>query len=628
MALNDFLFSGDNSWADDDFELPTTCMYRYTLDDAPNRSDLSRQPYNREPIQEEPLPTEPPYNVTIFNIPYNITKEDLSAHFSSLSVESTRLISNKIKNTPPHMAIVTLTDLENLTQALKLSGTEINGRTIRISVSTKRKQEDERDDRDWRTDRVDRDDFRNSQRSQEPSSQADSNSSWRQTANAPNLDRGDFNRNSYRSREYSREDAPEQQTQADLDDKWRNHKNPAPVGNQSFSRNGSGVRNNDSYAGDRPRNPGYEPRFDSGANRESSWRSRAEQQAPPPIRGADDFKPYERTPSERKEQPIPHSAADKNNQWRRHDNPKPVESKPEAEDTKQTSKSEAATDNNTNTLPNIKPGDNMHYYKKDSIENSQKTSTREAVKNPSVADKESSWRRKESVPNPTEQAKNLESQNKRDFRSNSNAKVEVNSVGSWRSSAQRTSYSEAKTFKKEPLQETQNEAPNNAETSNVANEKKGQDSTTANQKKGQDSTTANQKKGQDSTTANQRPEANSISDNQDRSIETGKTSRQGSDHRQSKNDADQSNSWRSRGATERRTSVESKEARSKKTDKIPKEGSNKNTYKPRDQSKSQHSSESGETYNEKKKLSQRAIETQVDQDGWSVIPTKTKHNRR
>ncbi|PVZ99083.1 hypothetical protein BB558_004907 [Smittium angustum] len=331
MALNDFLSTttGGDSWADDEVDLPSApsaAPARSNLSNAPNRGDLRQDNYrseNFQPREDEPFPTEPPYNAFMENLPYDITEGDINEAFKGLNTEEVRILKNPSTGKSKGIAVVTFISPEDLTNALKLSGTQISGRSVRVSVAKKRTgQREERDFGDWRTDRREPQGGLN-QREPARVSEADTNDQWRRHDAPVFADRPP--RPSYRNSNQSREPLSGRgnipPSESDANDRWRSHKEPA------FNGEAPRPSINRTYGEPRPlgeqREP-REPRFTSVADKNREWRRHDEPKLEPLERKVTEPAPQEKFRDQAPRKSIPISEADKNDQWRKHDPPKEI----------------------------------------------------------------------------------------------------------------------------------------------------------------------------------------------------------------------------------------------------------------------------------------------------------------
>lgn len=146
MSLGDFL--GDQSlgsWADEMEDLPVS--------GGPSAGYGSSRPsfgpsgggfggYERGPdrggyaVREElPLPTRPPYTAHLGNLSFDATEGDIQDFFLDCDVTSVRIVEDKLDRKPKGFGYVEFGTLDGLKKALALSGTQFQGRNIRVSVA-------------------------------------------------------------------------------------------------------------------------------------------------------------------------------------------------------------------------------------------------------------------------------------------------------------------------------------------------------------------------------------------------------------------------------------------------------------------------------------------------------------
>ncbi|GAA5938068.1 Tif3p [Sporobolomyces koalae] len=86
---------------------------------------------------EVPIPTEPPYTAFVGNLTFEVIEADLEDFFTGLSVKSVRLVSGQ-DGKPRGIGYVEFETVEDLKNALTLSGQDLAGRVVRISVAEAR----------------------------------------------------------------------------------------------------------------------------------------------------------------------------------------------------------------------------------------------------------------------------------------------------------------------------------------------------------------------------------------------------------------------------------------------------------------------------------------------------------
>ncbi|KAI9635764.1 uncharacterized protein MKK02DRAFT_33115 [Dioszegia hungarica] len=142
MALGDFFAdTTTGSWADDDF-LPTAPAPKDPsipkrgdpgyLDAMPDRGarGFGGAPQDRADV---PIPTAPPYTVYVGNLTFETDESELLGFFGDLTPVTSRLVKTEGKS--KGFGYVEFSSVEKLKQALDLSGSQLGGRTVRISVA-------------------------------------------------------------------------------------------------------------------------------------------------------------------------------------------------------------------------------------------------------------------------------------------------------------------------------------------------------------------------------------------------------------------------------------------------------------------------------------------------------------
>jgi len=89
----------------------------------------------REPLD---LPTQPPFTCHIGNLSFDATADDISDLFADCGVTNVRIVEDKMTKAPKGFGYVEFETVEGLQKALDLSGTSLQGRTIRTSVAEPR----------------------------------------------------------------------------------------------------------------------------------------------------------------------------------------------------------------------------------------------------------------------------------------------------------------------------------------------------------------------------------------------------------------------------------------------------------------------------------------------------------
>lgn len=156
QSLADFLAdetTGKVDWADDFDDLPAAPISRPDrgipqrgsdwLASMPDRADRDRssglgserQSY---PAREElPLPTQPPYTAFIGNLSFDVSEEDIGNFFAPDQTISIRLVTGG-DGRPKGFGYTEFETLDGLKNALTKSGSQLAGRTARVSVAEPR----------------------------------------------------------------------------------------------------------------------------------------------------------------------------------------------------------------------------------------------------------------------------------------------------------------------------------------------------------------------------------------------------------------------------------------------------------------------------------------------------------
>lgn len=89
--------------------------------------------------EELPLPTKPPYTAHLGNLSFDATEGDVHDFFAECEVTNVRIVEDKLERKPKGFGYVEFGSLEGLKKALDLSGTQFQGRNVRVSVAEPRK---------------------------------------------------------------------------------------------------------------------------------------------------------------------------------------------------------------------------------------------------------------------------------------------------------------------------------------------------------------------------------------------------------------------------------------------------------------------------------------------------------
>ncbi|GAA6048719.1 hypothetical protein JCM3770_003927 [Rhodotorula araucariae] len=159
MDLNSFLADTNTgaSWADEMDELPTGPSAGPAFGDSgalggshltrnmgardgpggPGGFGASRYGDDRPQRAEVPIPTEPPYTAFVGNLSFETTEADLEDFFGGLGVKSVRLVDGQ-DGKPRGFGYVEFATVDDLKQALTATGTDLQGRAIRLGVAEAR----------------------------------------------------------------------------------------------------------------------------------------------------------------------------------------------------------------------------------------------------------------------------------------------------------------------------------------------------------------------------------------------------------------------------------------------------------------------------------------------------------
>jgi translation initiation factor 4B len=89
--------------------------------------------------EQLPLPSKPPYTAHLGNLSFDATEGDITDFFADCAVTNVRIVEDKLERKPKGFGYVEFGTLEGLKKALDLSGTQFQGRNIRVSVAEPRK---------------------------------------------------------------------------------------------------------------------------------------------------------------------------------------------------------------------------------------------------------------------------------------------------------------------------------------------------------------------------------------------------------------------------------------------------------------------------------------------------------
>ncbi|EPY52939.1 transaltion initiation factor [Schizosaccharomyces cryophilus OY26] len=168
MSLTAFLGDeqfGSTSWADDVDDLPSLPQERLGFRNSPSVAEAPSSTYEPagRPMAGEgrrdmgfqreavPIPTEPPFTAYVGNLSFDLTEADIADFFGE-GVTSVRLVTDPMTERSRGFGYVEFETADLLSSAMALSGENLMGRAIRITVAEPRRAAAPRDDRtsgDW-----------------------------------------------------------------------------------------------------------------------------------------------------------------------------------------------------------------------------------------------------------------------------------------------------------------------------------------------------------------------------------------------------------------------------------------------------------------------------------------------
>jgi translation initiation factor 4B len=89
--------------------------------------------------EQLPLPSKPPYTAHLGNLSFDATEGDVNDFFADCEVTNVRIVEDKLDRKPKGFGYVEFGSVEGLKKALDLSGTQFQGRNVRVSVAEPRK---------------------------------------------------------------------------------------------------------------------------------------------------------------------------------------------------------------------------------------------------------------------------------------------------------------------------------------------------------------------------------------------------------------------------------------------------------------------------------------------------------
>lgn len=103
------------------------------------RADLCSGADRGYAVREQlPLPSRPPYTAHLGNLSFDATEGDIGDFFADCAVTNVRIVEDKLERKPKGFGYVEFGTLDGLKKALELSGTQFQGRNVRISVAEPR----------------------------------------------------------------------------------------------------------------------------------------------------------------------------------------------------------------------------------------------------------------------------------------------------------------------------------------------------------------------------------------------------------------------------------------------------------------------------------------------------------
>ncbi|KAF2024077.1 hypothetical protein EK21DRAFT_94385 [Setomelanomma holmii] len=101
--------------------------------------------------EQLPLPSKPPYTAHLGNLSFDATEGDVNDFFADCEVTNVRIVEDKLDRKPKGFGYVEFGSVEGLKKALDLSGTQFQGRNVRVSVAEPPKSDrpEAREITDW-----------------------------------------------------------------------------------------------------------------------------------------------------------------------------------------------------------------------------------------------------------------------------------------------------------------------------------------------------------------------------------------------------------------------------------------------------------------------------------------------
>ncbi|KAJ5102125.1 hypothetical protein NUU61_004347 [Penicillium alfredii] len=147
MSIGTFLADESlGSWADEMEDMPLPAAPPSTSGFGDRRpaggmgfgggSSYERGGYAvREPLA---LPTQPPFTAHVGNLSFEATEDDIADLFAGCGVTNVRIVEDKLTKSPKGFGYVEFETVDGLQKALDLSGSTLQGRSIRTSVAEPR----------------------------------------------------------------------------------------------------------------------------------------------------------------------------------------------------------------------------------------------------------------------------------------------------------------------------------------------------------------------------------------------------------------------------------------------------------------------------------------------------------
>ncbi|KAL5347685.1 hypothetical protein V498_07950 [Pseudogymnoascus sp. VKM F-4517 (FW-2822)] len=157
MSLGAFMTDEKlGSWADEMEDMPVYSRSGYGAEKrtygSTNTTFGSGNLAGYSVREELPLPDKPPYTVHLGNLSFEATVGDVTDFFADCECTNVRIIEDKLEMKPKGFGYAEFGSREGLIKALALSGSQFQGRNIRVSVADPPKDRDRPDVRelgDW-----------------------------------------------------------------------------------------------------------------------------------------------------------------------------------------------------------------------------------------------------------------------------------------------------------------------------------------------------------------------------------------------------------------------------------------------------------------------------------------------